>query len=123
MNPIDLKTRDVTEKIDETSQWYRDLLIKVMGWGTALFTLMVGWLMNTEDGFISFSSNISGASDRALALLIIAPLMWGGWFYICVKLRSLCSAHPTVPPKIGVLIYCLGLTLVAAVMVVAVIKD
>lgn len=115
-------SEEVPVKLDETSQWYRDILVKVMGWGAALFIAMVGWFINTDEDFISFSSCADpAASDRALALVIVAPIMWIGWTWLSLRLRAKCADHPAVPAARDVFIYCVGLTVAVVVMVAAVI--
>jgi hypothetical protein len=37
------------KEIDEVSVFYRDLLVKIMGFGLVVFLLVAGWLLETED--------------------------------------------------------------------------
>ncbi|XOF34855.1 MAG: hypothetical protein ACL93V_06095 [Candidatus Electrothrix sp. YB6] len=63
MTSCDNQKKDTESELDEISVWYRDNLIKLLGWGVTLFIIIVGWVISTEQDFITFSKKYKVTED------------------------------------------------------------
>ena len=66
--------------IDETTRFYRDLLIKILGSGAVGLLVIAGWLLSGDHRFLFVKTAPLGSKERALGLTVLSILGWGGWF-------------------------------------------
>ncbi|MCD6527406.1 MAG: hypothetical protein J7K75_10485 [Desulfuromonas sp.] len=110
------------QPIDETDKWFRDMLMKLMGWGVATFLIMAGGLLQ-EGAEFSFFIGDSVSFYRAFALLFFSSCFWLVWAVTVAKIRSRCPDHPTVLKNSLVKVYVASMLGAVVVLVWLVLND
>ena len=92
------------QPLDETGKWFRDVLMKLIGWGSATFIIMAGWLLPGGTEF-SFFTGDKEDFYRAFGLLFFSTCFWLTWVVAVIKTRQMCPEHPTILKKSYVFTY------------------
>lgn len=105
--------------MNEEEKWYRDLLVKLLGWGSVAFVTMAGWLISTEENKFSFQDS-GPPFDRSVGLTVISLIVWPAWWWAVLFVHRHC---PSAFPRRMISAYCTVVILCVAVVVCLVVHD
>jgi hypothetical protein len=117
------KTPNKTLSRQDPIVFYRDLVVKMLGWGMAFFLTMSGWLISSSNMFSFRKACHSDVFLRALALTVLASVVLFFWVGLTYTIRTKCPEHSTVPPKWFVLSFCLMIGILSGIEINLVVKD
>jgi hypothetical protein len=111
--------------LSQTEVWFRDTLLKLLGWSGALVVLLTGWTLGNKPGTetFSFDSCISTSwfdpgCQRTIALTIGYPLLLVVWILLVSWVRKRCPEHSTVPSKRVIRLYVVAMTVISLMVLI-----
>lgn len=103
-----------TRDLSQSEVWFRDALLKLLGWSSALIVLLAGWTLGNDKEEFSIHACSTSLSDhscqRAMALVIGYPLVLVVWIFLVRWVLNRCPEHGTVPGKRVVYSYVAAMT-------------
>ncbi len=137
----------MADEIDSTAEFYRDLLIKLLGYGVTAMLIIGGWLVAAgEEGQFSLkdpnemAEKMAGKGtkeydkafevaqmkrDRAIGYIVISNPAWVIWLIAVLVVRVQCrrNYHDTVPSWLVVVFLCSVVLIAHFIMLYLVLKD
>lgn len=111
---------DPNRDLAQTEEWFRDILVKILGWSGAVIVLLAGWTLRAEDEFslslCHSSSYTDNSCQRAIALAIGYPLLLGFWVILVGWVREKCPEHATIPSRRAVYSYVTAMTIFSLIV-------
>ena len=107
----------------ELIEFYRSLIIKMLGGGMALFLTLSGWLLSSADRFSFRAPHYTGKYEGALVITLLSLVVLFTWTGLTYALRKKCPEHWTLPSKKFVLLFCFGIIIMSGIVIYFVVKD
>jgi len=82
--------------LNQTEQWFRTKLHEYLGYGIAGFTILSGWLHSNDSVISLHHAEDAEKHEAAIALAILMPVVWAGWYALLLGIHRRCPQHPTV---------------------------
>lgn len=83
-------------ELSKTDEWFRDSLIRYLGWGGTAFVVLGSWLIS-NDNILSVSHRADADHrEAALFLCFTVPVLWAGWYAAMLRTHAKCPSHPTI---------------------------
>lgn len=97
-------SNDPRRDLRQTDEWFRDILVKLLGWGWAAITLVVGWTAAGDQGRFSLKECFccrptTPQCDAAVGLVLGYLLAFTGWAIAVKWAHARCPEHATIPSK------------------------
>ncbi len=108
---------------EELIQFFRGLIIKMLGGGMALFLTLSGWLLSSANRFSFKAPYNTGKYEGALIITLLSTFILFVWTGLTYALRKKCPEHWTIPSKKFILIFCFGIIIMSGIVIYFVVKD
>lgn len=90
----------------QTDAWFRDILVKLLGWGWGAIILVIGWTTAGKEGRFSLKACLCSKQspaqdaqcDAAVGLVLGYFLAFLGWAVAVKWAHARCPEHATIPP-------------------------
>lgn len=116
-----------TRDLSQTEIWFRDTLLKLLGWSSALIVLLAGWTLGNDKEEFSIQACSIAWSDqscqRTMALVVGYPLVLVFWIFLVGWVRNRCPEHGTVPGKRTVYSYVAIMTALSLMVLLLLLLD
>lgn len=96
--------------MSDDEKWYREILVKLMGWGAFIFVTMIAWLLSSKGEVFSWSDT----PHRSIGLIVLSLMIWPAWFRAVLFVHGYC---PTSFPVQKVKAFC-AIVIVCVIVVV-----
>lgn len=107
----------------ELIQFFRGLIIKMLGGGMILFLTLSGWMLSSADRFSFRAPYNTGKYEGALIITLLSILILFVWTSLTYTLRIKSPEHWTIPSKRFILFFCFGIILMSGIVIFFVVKD
>jgi hypothetical protein len=108
---------------DELIQFFRGLIIKMLGGGMVLFLTLSGWLLSSADRFSFNAPHNTGKYEGALIITLLSMFILFVWTGLTYTLRKKSPEHWTIPSKKFILFFCFGIIIMSGIVIYFVVKD
>lgn len=101
--------------IAELKKYWRDVLMQLIGWGTTIWLIVIGWLLLNPDKFSFFAETRAPACVMAV-MVPFCGIIWSTLLVTIYRRWLIEGVDETVVPQWFVVLYSTGWTLVVSVI-------